>query len=1082
MTEKKIYARGAYRRFLEASLSVCLLLMPLCAEGALHSFTKGRFTEDPNVLILLDTSGSMNFRLDKDESTHGDGSRPLKYGWSTYRYFGKDNYPGQNTTGNNDVRGEYNYHPNLKYIRDEDLTGITTPDRDKYFSKRTAAEPSPGPGESVYKHPNDSRMYALKNVMWRLLHDEEIYKGLKIALATYYQNEFSTPTKPKHSGTWSEYIGNWFRWKPENPPTNNTDKDLQHIYWGYMSKPATYDNALLREPFKSTNDPEHLQNLRMWFSGDGGPKDMRAIGATPLTKSIYQDKSGYSTGSGSALQFFRAPGVITDPCQSNWLIVLTDGADSQGGGTPENAVKNLHGSNMVVYGKAPAQIAQNIQVFVIGLILPTNTTLANTLHKMAEQGGSKKYKKAFLADNVKALLDALTEIFKEIQSASMGQAPLVSPPRDSEDEDGLYVVEYTPRQARQWKGSFKKMLGSEDDDGKLSYKKEWEAAEHLDDWDDRKIYTSFAGLVGKDSNLFRINASFDSGANPLLDNGTILGIANWNDRAKFIKWLCGSDEYDEEKSGEIHKLWDICNSGMVKVGAPSAPILDSLYTSFRDSYRNRNKQIYVQSNAGMLHAFDDETGDEKFAFIPPNVLFDGRLRGLRHADGSSAYSNGVASISRYLLDGPVTVEDVLIGGRYRTILLGQLGFGGAGMYALDITSASPDAVSFMWAIENDVHQYDTTNRDVRIKAAKNRKVIFWQGAEKTTHTAVEHPHEPSAGVKFDADYDYRRLRRTVGVPFIGRVFSGTSAAMSSWKWLFAMTSGTTNGVYGDYDSPGAVYLGDLSDGRIIKKFDVDSPVTSPVITLSEEHHREMKRFLVGDVSGKVHKGDLSGWKVGDWDMYPVLEFPANTSGISRSLSAAILRNIQTWVFAGTGDVSGYIQSATTDTNYFAAANISAVEKGSPLKVLNDLVELNPALGTDEFDISKNPTKKGWYLKLANGEKMASPPVYFGGLILFTTFIPDADVCSNNGDTRFYILNSVTGKSAWHPITETKNKYKQYDDKMVPGFGIHAAPEGSDYAFTVILPDGTLWPVARSSLADDIPMDRTSGELLYWRSR
>lgn len=1070
------YARKASRRMLGASLALCLLMIPMCAEGALHSFIKSSFTEEPNVLILLDTSGSMSFNMKDDTYTYGDGSRPAVVKNSIQaRYFGKDV-----ETSNNDMRNEYYYHPLLRYISTDDLTGISDSDRNTYFkqwdSRVELDDAAPKSGESKYKHPNDSRMYALKNVMYRLLRDEEIYKGLRIGLATYYQ--VGSSSLPKNAYTDS----NFYRWQPYEGFFSSGER--QKTYWNYSSS-TTHRTGLMREPIKSTSAPGHLQNLRRWFDGDGTYYDIKAFGGTPLCYSIYQNKSGPSETDGSALQFFRAKDIITDPCQNNYLIALTDGADSYVTKNPEDYVDNLTKSPMYVYGTNTR--ARNIKTYMMGFT--TNSSLVSILDKMAAKGGTGRTK-AFIASDVKKLLDDFKEIFKEIQSASTGQAPLVSPPRDSEDEDGLYVVEYDPQQARQWKGIFKKLLGSEDADGKLSYSKVWEAGERLSytRWDARKIYTSFAGLTGIGNNLFMINSSFAIGSNPLLDSAAILGIADRNDRVGFIRWLCGKDEYGEEGGAEIHKLWDICNSGLVKVGAPSAPVFDPQYAAFRDTYKNRNKLIYVQSNAGMLHAFDDKTGDEIFAFIPPNVLLNGRLSGLRRADGSNAYSRSAASYSRYLLDGPVTVEDVEIGGQYKTLLLGQLGLGGAGMYVLDITSNTPEGTRFKWAIENDVHQYNAVNRDVVLKAEADRKVLYWKGASNSTDAVVERAHKVPAGSKFDADYDYRRLRRTVGVPYIGRVFSGTSAAKASWRWLFIMTSGSTNGVYGDFDSPGAVYLGDLDDGHLIRKFDVDSPVTSSVIPLSaEQHYKEVRKFLVGDMSGRVHIGDLSGWKSGDWDMYSLLEFPAKNSGISRSLSTALLRKYETWVFAGTGDVTGHVASSTGDVNYFAAANVTDVQKGSPLKVKDDLLKLEPGNGEDKLDASLNPGKKGWYLELASRERMASPPVYYGGLVMFTTFIPDEDVCSDNGNTRFYILNSVTGKSAWNPTTETSKKYKQYDNKKIPGFGIHAASEPADggrgkYAFTVMLPDGTLIPVEYSSLADDIPTDRTTGELLYWRSR
>jgi len=180
----------------------------MCAEGALHSFIKSSFTEEPNVLILLDTSGSMSFNMKDDTYTYGDGSRPAVVKNSIQaRYFGKDV-----ETSNNDMRNEYYYHPLLRYISTDDLTGISDSDRNTYFkqwdSRVELDDAAPKSGESKYKHPNDSRMYALKNVMYRLLRDEEIYKGLRIGLATYYQ--VGSSSLPKNAYTDS----NFYRWQP----------------------------------------------------------------------------------------------------------------------------------------------------------------------------------------------------------------------------------------------------------------------------------------------------------------------------------------------------------------------------------------------------------------------------------------------------------------------------------------------------------------------------------------------------------------------------------------------------------------------------------------------------------------------------------------------------------------------------------------------------------------------------------------------------------------------------------------------------------------------------------------------------
>jgi hypothetical protein len=45
---------------------------------------------EPNVLLLIDTSGSMTFFMDEDKPTYGDGSKPL----GNYQYYGIDKNPG----------------------------------------------------------------------------------------------------------------------------------------------------------------------------------------------------------------------------------------------------------------------------------------------------------------------------------------------------------------------------------------------------------------------------------------------------------------------------------------------------------------------------------------------------------------------------------------------------------------------------------------------------------------------------------------------------------------------------------------------------------------------------------------------------------------------------------------------------------------------------------------------------------------------------------------------------------------------------------------------------------------------------
>ena len=379
----------------------------------------------PNVLLLLDTSGSMMYLSGSDTSTYGDGSKPYKYGDKIYRYFGRDR-----ESSNNNPDGPYNYHPNLVYIDDADLTGISQGYRDAYFAKSD---------DNRYLYPNDSRMYKLKLVLWEILNDPGLVSGLRMGLATYYQKENDPPKVPD--------IGIHYQW----PPTSSGS--AQALSWEGSS---SWDRALLRRFFRSTDEPGSIEEITKWVDGieTSGNSELRAHGATPLAESIY----GADDEKSDARYFFLMDGAINAWCQQNWLIVLTDGADTEAGDNksdfyyklypkrslddhhaqdPVEAVQRLYNANTTesdwpsFYGNK----AQPVKTMVIGLINPNASDVSKlkiTLKRMADIGydGKEDGKgDAYFASNVDELMQAFKDIFKQIQSfKSTGNAPLVSPP------------------------------------------------------------------------------------------------------------------------------------------------------------------------------------------------------------------------------------------------------------------------------------------------------------------------------------------------------------------------------------------------------------------------------------------------------------------------------------------------------------------------------------------------------------------------------------------------------------------------------------------------------------------------------
>lgn len=129
-------------------------------------------------------------------------------------------------------------------------------------------------------------------------------------------------------------------------------------------------------------------------------------------------------------------------------------------------------------------------------------------------------------------------------------------------------------------------------------------------------------------------------------------------------------------------LGDIVGSEPVYVGKPVRNYADPGYAAFASSKSGRSATVYVGANDGMLHAFKADTLEERWAFVPTEIV--PKLWSL--ADRNYQHENYV--------NGTVSVNDVFINGIWKTILVGGLDGGGRGFYALDITD--PQSPQFLW--------------------------------------------------------------------------------------------------------------------------------------------------------------------------------------------------------------------------------------------------------------------------------------------------------------------------------------------------------------------------------------------------
>lgn len=238
------------------------------------------------------------------------------------------------------------------------------------------------------------------------------------------------------------------------------------------------------------------------------------------------------------------------------------------------------------------------------------------------------------------------------------------------------------------------------------------------DADSRLIYTFDAGNTTNRLKSFSW-AALDATERGYFNNANLSQYSGWSsaDQSaatgdKLVRYLRGQDRNEDQARpsswdvippatptyNRLYRdrekiLGDIIHSQPVYVKSPFYDYLDTGYTSFRAAQTNRAGTVYVAANDGMLHAFNSTTGDERWAYIPPLQLQDM----WRLADSNYATHH------RYYLDGPLTVSDIYdsTSSTWKTILVGAMGKGGRGIYAIDITDPVTPKALWNFTVNNN---------------------------------------------------------------------------------------------------------------------------------------------------------------------------------------------------------------------------------------------------------------------------------------------------------------------------------------------------------------------------------------------
>ncbi|WP_241688218.1 pilus assembly protein [Pseudoxanthomonas composti] len=408
-------------------------------------------------------------------------------------------------------------------------------------------------------------------------------------------------------------------------------------------------------------------------------------------------------------------------------------------------------------------------------------------------------------------------------------------------------------------------------------------------------------------------------------------------------------------------------------------------------YDPRTNTIYVGANDGMLHAFNANNGQERFAYVPAGLNFT-ELASLSRPD----YEH------RYFVDGSILVssETQTPGKSY---LVSPLGRGGKGLFALDVTSPG----SF----------------------ASNK--VMWEKTETPG----------------------RNMGLILGRPIIGRLNTGDTVVIVG------------NGLNSSNDKA-ALLIYDLATGTLIKEINTNvGSATAPnglmaPIGRDEDGNGTLDTIYAGDMLGNVWKFSLTGG-AGSWDGASKMKklFSAARGGVVQPITGGLMVGVEpstfkTWVFFGTGRfiTVGDIIDKSVQSLYGIVDSGATVSRASlterKIKIIGTASNGLPARGF-EANSALPPASPGWFIDLltppnppgtAEGERVVGTPVMDGSVLVVSSVIPTNTACESDGRGFLNALDAFTGTSTLTSYFDVNNDGDFTNDNI--GSGSSQTPIGS----------------------------------------
>ncbi len=484
-------------------------------------------------------------------------------------------------------------------------------------------------------------------------------------------------------------------------------------------------------------------------------------------------------------------------------------------------------------------------------------------------------------------------------------------------------------------------------------------------------------------------------------------------------------------------LGDIIGSSPRYVGPPPMIYPDTdpfgekgrRYQAFWKNYSLRNNvrtpMVYVGVNDGMLHGFNADTGEEILAYVPYAVF--NKLKGLTSPDYNHSF----------FVDQTPTIAEAYFNPRkddtnasWNTALVGGLGTGGKGLFALNVT----DPGSFSEDDASDIVLWEFTNDD-------------------------------------DGDMGYSLAKPTIALLPSGRWAAITGNGYDSDNgdavlFIIYLDANPANGWDKGTDSS--------DDYTKITLPGTKNGLFSPTV-VDTDGDGMMDRVYAGDLKGNLWAFDLSdsdadNWKVayGNKNTLQPL-FKANSNQPITAKPTVIRhptespngdsRPISLMIYFGTGrfflssdlnnkDMQSFY--AVWDTGVNGNLNRDNLAAQAMTTGIDSGLGIGARVTNSETTVDYS-SQFGWYLDLKDkddddndiflGERIFSQAVYARGIILFTTYTPFGGACGGGGSSWLMFIDALDGSYSNKPIININNDTIVDNDDRVTLNEVTTPPSG-----------------------------------------